>query len=114
MPEGHAAIDGLQALIKVLDANDERFRYVRGRAEQMESLLAQGYTWQQILSTEERPLAIDVYHRELGARPILDRRGYSMRRQPVRTQARNRVQRFNRMPASPRALGAGRRRHIAC
>ena len=30
------------------------------------------------------------------------------------TQARNRVQRFNRMPASPRALGAGRRRHIAC
>jgi len=81
MPEGHAAIDGLQALIKVLDANDERFRYVRGRAEQMESLLAQGYTWQQILSTEERPLIIDVLSQSMA---LLNEVGGQLRREEAR------------------------------
>jgi hypothetical protein len=60
MADADSAIEALGALIRVLDANDERTGYVRSRALQIESLRAQGYTWQQILSTEERPLIIDV------------------------------------------------------
>ena len=55
-----SALQALRALVKVLDANDERVSYVRTRAEQIESLAGQGYSWQQILSTEDRPLIIDV------------------------------------------------------
>ena len=53
-----SALQALRALVKVLDANEERARNVRGRAQQIEALLGQGYTWQQVLSTEERPLII--------------------------------------------------------
>ena len=52
MPGEDSALEALRALVKVLDANDERNRYVRTRASQIESLLAQGYTWQQVLSTD--------------------------------------------------------------
>jgi hypothetical protein len=55
-----SAVEALQALIRALDANEERVSYVRTRADQIESLRGQGYTWQQILSTEERAMIIEV------------------------------------------------------
>ena len=60
MAQPDSAVEALQALIRALDANEERVGYVRTRAAQIESLRDQGYTWQQILSTEDRPLIIDV------------------------------------------------------
>ena len=60
MTDPDPAVEALRALVKVLDANVERTTYVKTRAEHIESLRGQGYTWEQILSTEDRPLIIDV------------------------------------------------------
>ena len=81
MPGEDSALEALQALLKVLDANDERNRYVRTRASQIESLLAQGYTWQQVLSTEERPLIIDVLGQSMA---LLNEVGGRLRREEAR------------------------------
>jgi hypothetical protein len=76
-----SALQALRALVKVLDANEERARYVRGRATQIESLLEQGYTWQQILSTEERPLIIDTLAQSMA---LLNEVGGRFRREEAR------------------------------
>src|SRR5947209_17534171 len=55
-----SASEALRALLKTLETNDARAQQVRERARQMESLREQGYTWTQIVSTEERPLIIDI------------------------------------------------------
>jgi len=81
MPGEDSALEALRALVKVLDANDERNRYVRTRASQIESLLAQGYTWQQVLSTEERPLIIDVLGQSMA---LLNEVGVRLRREEAR------------------------------
>jgi hypothetical protein len=81
MPHEDSALDALRALVKVLDSNEERTRYVRGRATQIESLLEQGYTWQQILSTEERPLIIDVLGQNMA---LLNEVGGRFRREEAR------------------------------
>ena len=77
-----SALEALRALVKVLDANDERARYVRGRAEQIESLRSQGYTWQQVLSTEERPLIIDTLAQSMA---LLNEVGGRFRREEARS-----------------------------
>jgi hypothetical protein len=76
-----SALLALRALLKVLDANDERNRFVRGRAEQIESLLVHGYTWQQVLSTEDRPLIIDVLSQSMA---LLNEVGGRFRREEAR------------------------------
>src|SRR5206468_12047113 len=76
-----SALEALRALIKMLDANEERNRYVRGRAKDIEALLAQGYTWQQVLSTEERPLIIDVLGQSMA---LLNEVGGRLRREEAR------------------------------
>jgi hypothetical protein len=81
MAEDDSAVEALRALVKVLDANDDRHRYVRGRASQIESLRAQGYTWQQILSTEERPLIVDVLSQSMA---LLNEVGGRFRREEAR------------------------------
>lgn len=81
MAQQDSAIDALRALVKVLDGNEERTRYVRDRADQMESLRAQGYTWQQILSTEERPLITDVLAQSMA---LLNEVGGRLRREEAR------------------------------
>jgi len=81
MPGEDSALEALRALVKVLDANDERNRYVRTRASQIESLLSQGYTWQQVLSTEERPLIIDVLGQSMA---LLNEVGGRLRREEAR------------------------------
>ena len=81
MAHEDSALDALRALVQVLDANEERTQYVRRRAEQIESLLRQGYTWQQILSTEERPLIIDVLAQSMA---LLNEVGGRFRREEAR------------------------------
>jgi len=81
MDSEDSALQALRALVNVLDANQERARYVRTRAEQIESLLGQGYTWQQILSTEERPLIIDVLAQSMA---LLNEVGGRFRREEAR------------------------------
>jgi hypothetical protein len=76
-----SAIEALRALIRALDTNEERMGYVRARAAQIESLREQGYTWQQILSTEERPLIIDVLGQNMS---LLVEVGGRFRRQEAR------------------------------
>ena len=76
-----SALQALRALVKVLDANDQRVSYVRSRAEQIESLAAQGYSWQQILSTEDRPLIIDVLGQSMA---LLTEVGGRFRREEAR------------------------------
>ena len=82
MPGEDSALEALRALVKVLDANDERNRYVRTRASQIESLLAQGYTWQQVLSTEERPLIIEILGQSMA---LLNEVGGRLRREEARS-----------------------------
>jgi len=81
MAHEDSALEALRALVKVLDSNEERTRYVRRRATQIESLLEQGYTWQQILSTEERPLIIDVLGQNMA---LLNEVGGRFRREEAR------------------------------
>jgi len=76
-----SALEALRALIKVLDANDERALYVRRRAQQIESLLSQGYSWQQVLATEERPLIIDTLAQSMA---LLNEVGGRFRREEAR------------------------------
>ena len=81
MAEQDAAIDALRALVKVLDANVERTTYVKTRAEHIEALRGQGYTWAQVLSTEERPLIIDVLSQSMA---LLNEVGGRFRREEAR------------------------------
>jgi hypothetical protein len=81
MAHEDSALDALRALVKVLDANAERADYVRSRATQIESLLQQGYTWQQVLSTEERPLIVDVLGQNMA---LLNEVGGRFRREEAR------------------------------
>jgi hypothetical protein len=76
-----SASDALRALLKVLDANEARAHDVRARAHQMESLREQGYTWSQILSTEERPLIIDLLGQSMA---LLNEVGGRFRREEAR------------------------------
>jgi len=75
------ALQALRALVKVLDANEERSRYVRNRAQKIEALLEQRYTWHQILSTEDRPLIIDVLGQNMA---LLNEVGGRLRREEAR------------------------------
>lgn len=81
MTEPDPAIKALRALLQVLDANVERADYVRARAKQIESLRAQGYTWEQVLSTEERPLIVDVLGQSMA---LLNEVGGRFRREEAR------------------------------
>ena len=76
-----SALEALRALVKVLDANEERSRQLRGRAGQIESLLQQGYTWRQVLATEERPLIIDMLGQSMA---LLNEVGGRLRREEAR------------------------------
>jgi hypothetical protein len=76
-----SASDALRALVKVLDANDARAHDVRDRARQMESLREQGYTWSQIVSTEERPLIVDLLGQSMA---LLNEVGGRFRREEAR------------------------------
>ena len=73
-----SALEALHALVKVLDSNDERNRRVRARASEIESLLEQGYTWGQVLSTEERPLIVDLLSQNMA---LLNEVGGRLRRE---------------------------------
>jgi hypothetical protein len=76
-----SALEALRALVKVLDANEERSRRLRGRAMEIESLLQQGYTWRQVLATEERPLIIDMLGQSMA---LLNEVGGRFRREEAR------------------------------
>ena len=81
MTDEDLALQALRALVKVLNANEERSRYVRNRAQKIEALLEQGYTWHQILSTEDRPLIIDVLSQNM---VLLTEVGGRLRREEAR------------------------------
>lgn len=81
MAEGDSAIEALRALVKVLDGNVERIAYVQDRAADIERLREQGYTWRQILATEERPLIIDVLSQNMA---LLNEVGGRFRREEAR------------------------------
>ena len=76
-----SALEALRALVKVLDANEERSRQLRGRASQIESLVQQGYTWRQVLATEDRPLIIDMLGQSMA---LLNEVGGRFRREEAR------------------------------
>ena len=76
-----SASEALRALVKVLEANDERADVVWERARQIESLREQGYTWSQVLSTEERPLIIDLLGQSMA---LLNEVGGRFRREEAR------------------------------
>jgi DNA-directed RNA polymerase specialized sigma24 family protein len=81
MVDPDSAVEALRALIRVLDANEDRARYVRDRAMQIESLREQGYTWHEVLSTEERPLIIDILGQSMA---LLNEVGGRVRREEAR------------------------------
>ena len=76
-----SALEALRALVKVLDSNEERSRQLRGRASQIESLVQQGYTWRQVLATEDRPLIIDMLGQSMA---LLNEVGGRLRREEAR------------------------------
>jgi|SRR5947209_4644516 len=76
-----SASEALRALLKTLETNDARAQQVRERARQMESLREQGYTWTQIVSTEERPLIIDILGQSM---VLLNEVGGRFRREEAR------------------------------
>ena len=76
-----SALEALRALVKVLDSNEERSRQLRGRASQIESLVQQGYTWRQVLATEDRPLIIDMLGQSMA---LLNEVGGRFRREEAR------------------------------
>ena len=76
-----SASEALRALVKVLEANDGRADVVRERARQIESLREQGHTWSQVLSTEERPLIIDLLGQSMA---LLNEVGGRFRREEAR------------------------------
>lgn len=81
MVDADSAVEALRALVRVLDANQDRASYVRERATQIESLREQGYTWQEILSTEDRPLIIDILGQSM---TLLNEVGGRFRREEAR------------------------------
>ncbi len=59
------ALEALHALRAALGTTDEFLRHAIDRTNQIESLRGQGYTWRQVLSTEERPLMSEIVHRHI-------------------------------------------------
>ena len=68
-------------MLNVLDANEDRNTRVRERAAQIEALLEQGYTWGQVLSTEDRPLIVDLLGQNMA---LLNEVGGRLRREEAR------------------------------
>ena len=75
------ALDALRALTTLIERNDERFRSVVQRAAKIETLRSQGYTWRQIMATEERPLIIDMLNQSMA---LLNEVGGRLRREEAR------------------------------
>jgi hypothetical protein len=59
------ATAALKALIAALEQSDAQARPAIERAHQMERLLEQGYSWRQVLATEDRPLLTDILYRNM-------------------------------------------------
>ncbi len=81
MEPADSALDALRALLRVLDGNEKRIDFVRRRAAEIEKLREQGYTWRQILATEERPLIVDVLGQNMA---LLNEVGGRFRREEAR------------------------------
>jgi hypothetical protein len=81
MDAADSAVEALRALVEILAANEKRASYVGDRARQIEALREQGYTWSQILSTEERPMIIDVLSQSMA---LLNEVGGRFRREEAR------------------------------
>jgi len=64
MVEDRAAA-ALQALIARLEHSNAEASSHMERARQLQRLLEQGYSWRQILATEDRPLLTDLIYRNM-------------------------------------------------
>jgi len=58
-----SALDALHALRAALGTTDEWLRHAIKRTNEIEGFLGRGYSWRQVLSTEERPLMSEIVHR---------------------------------------------------
>ncbi len=85
MSHADPALDALHALVAAMRTNEERFRSAIERAGQIETLRGQGYTWTQILATEDRPLMIDLLTQSMA---ILNEIGGRLRREEARAMFR--------------------------
>jgi DNA-directed RNA polymerase specialized sigma24 family protein len=59
------ALDALHALRDALGATDEWLHQAVKRTSEIESFRDRGYSWQEVLSTEDRPLMTDNLHRHI-------------------------------------------------
>ena len=62
---GAPALAALRNLAKALEANEVRSQMVRERASEIERLREQGYSWRDIVATEERPLLVEILTRNM-------------------------------------------------
>jgi hypothetical protein len=60
-----SALDALYAMRAALGTTDEWLRHAIERTNEIESFRGQGYSWRQVLSTEERPLMSEIVHRHI-------------------------------------------------
>lgn len=59
------ALDALLALRAVLGTTEEWLRLAIARLKQIEHFRDQGYSWQQVLATEPRPLMSELVNRHI-------------------------------------------------
>jgi len=62
---GDSALDALHALRDALAITDQWLRQAMNRTNEIEGFRDRGYSWLQVLSTEERPLMTDIVHRHI-------------------------------------------------
>lgn len=60
-----SGLDALHALRAALGTTDEWLRHAMKRTNEIESFRGRGYSWGQVLSTEERPLMSEIVHRHI-------------------------------------------------
>jgi hypothetical protein len=59
------ALDALLTLRATLVATDDWLRHAIQRTDDIETFRHQGYSWQQVLATEDRPLMTDLVNRQI-------------------------------------------------
>jgi hypothetical protein len=76
-----SALEALHALRAALGTTDEWLRHAINRTNEIEGFRDRGYSWRQVLSTEERPLMSEIVHRHI---TLLDEVNNRFRREEVR------------------------------
>ncbi len=83
---GDGPDSALRALIDVLERSAAHFTSVAERGREVERLVEQGYSWREVLATEERPTLTELLYRNMA---LINEAAGRLRREEARSLQRD-------------------------